>query len=159
MADPEPLLEMHYRLRFLLQEVLLPCGDTIIGRGEDCHITIFDSLISRQHARIHVDEAGATLEDLGSRNGCRVNGVLVKGPHVLYDGDRIRVGTQELVFAATRADVEFPRTTGSLCHCTECSLPYPEEMGACPNCGSSVRARDTPDELAAAVSPGSVRAS
>jgi FHA domain len=138
---------VHYRLRFLLQEVHLPVGDTVIGRSEDCHITIFDSLISRHHARIRVNDAGATLEDLGSRNGCRVNGALIKGPHSLGDGDRIRVGTQELVFSEVRPELDMSRNTGSLCHCTECQLPYPEEMGTCPNCGSSVRARDTPDEM------------
>src|SRR4051812_43897872 len=137
----------YYRLRFLLQEVHLRAGDTVIGRGEDCHITIFDPLISRHHARIHVEEGGAVLEDLGSRNGCRINGALITEPHALRDGDRIRVGAQELVFTETHAKAEFPRNTGSLCHCTECRLPYPEEIGACPNCGSSVRARDTPDEV------------
>src|SRR5262245_53911418 len=31
-----------YRLRFLLQEFHLPFGITLIGRGDDCHITLFD---------------------------------------------------------------------------------------------------------------------
>ena len=28
------------------------------------------------------------------------------------------------------------KQTGFLCHCASCHLPYPEEMGGCPNCGS-----------------------
>ena len=55
-----------YRLRFLLQEFDLPRGATILGRSSDCHVTIEDPLVSRQHARIMVRGEEATLEDLGS---------------------------------------------------------------------------------------------
>src|SRR5713101_1475037 len=81
-----------FRLRFLLQEFELPPGDTLIGRSNDCHITLFDPLISRKHARIQVLGNQAILEDLGSRNGCRVNGAPLRGRHPLSSGDRIRVG-------------------------------------------------------------------
>ena len=67
-----------FRLRFLLQEFALPLGDTFIGRSHDCQITIFDPLVSRRHARIRVFGDRAVLEDLGSRNGCRVNGTLIR---------------------------------------------------------------------------------
>lgn len=67
-----------YRLRFLLQEFDLPRGATIIGRSLDCHLTIEDPLVSRQHARIVIDDAGAFVEDMGSRNGVRVDGVSIK---------------------------------------------------------------------------------
>ncbi len=36
-----------FRLRFMLQEFELAPGDTLIGRSEECHITLFDPLISR----------------------------------------------------------------------------------------------------------------
>jgi hypothetical protein len=127
-----------FRLRFLLQEFDLPPGDTLVGRSEDCRITLFDPLISRRHARIRVDAEAAVLEDMGSRNGCRVNGVPIKGPHVLQDGDRIRIGTQELVFCDTSAapSGRQHRATGSLFYCNNCKMAYPEEMGACPGCGA-----------------------
>jgi pSer/pThr/pTyr-binding forkhead associated (FHA) protein len=63
-----------YRLRFVLQEFDLPRGATIIGRSLECHLTIDDPLVSRQHARITVGDDGAQIEDVGSRNGVRVNG-------------------------------------------------------------------------------------
>ena len=63
-----------YRLRFLLQEFDLPRGATLIGRSSDCHVTIEDPLVSRQHARIVIDGDDATLQDLGSRNGVKLNG-------------------------------------------------------------------------------------
>src|SRR5262245_6068204 len=125
-----------YRLRFLLQEFDLPPGDTLIGRGPDCRITLVDPLVSRHHTKVRIEGAKATIEDLGSRNGSRVNGRLIRGAHLLKDGDRIRIGTQELVFSEVEAVQLANKQTGFLCHCASCHLPYPEESGSCPNCGS-----------------------
>src|SRR5580693_6435434 len=87
-----------YRLRFLLQEIDLHRGVTFIGRSPDCQVTIEDPLVSRQHARIVIDDMGARVEDLKSRNGVKVNGQAIKGETAIKDGDRLRIGTQELVF-------------------------------------------------------------
>ena len=124
-----------YRLRFLLQEFDLPRGITLLGRSLDCHVTIEDPLVSRQHARIIIDDAGATVEDLGSRTGVKVNGATVRQPTELKDGDRLRIGTQDLVFC--RVDpvgAAHAKTTGVLRLCANCRLPYPREMVSCPNC-------------------------
>jgi predicted component of type VI protein secretion system len=133
----------------LLQEFDLASGDTIIGRGDDCHITIYDPSISRHHARIFVDNERATMEDLGSRNGCRINGNPLKEPTVLADGDRIRIGTQELVFSEVReqSQVHHHRKTGSLCFCGTCSAAYAQEMDACPHCGSTARTPSSSHDL------------
>jgi hypothetical protein len=127
-----------FRLRFLLQEFALPAGDTFIGRNHDCQITIFDPLISRKHARIRVFHDHAILEDLGSRNGCRVNGALIQGPHTLAAGDRLRIGKHELVFSEMPAAGPAPRErqTGSLVICASCDTVYSGEMGMCPSCWS-----------------------
>jgi hypothetical protein len=124
-----------YRLRFLLQEFDLPRGITVIGRSLDCNLTIEDPLVSRQHARITVDDDGGTVEDMGSRNGVRVNGATVRGLTTLQDGDRVRIGTQDFIFC--RVDPmgkAHSKTTGVLRLCAKCRLPYPREMLACPNC-------------------------
>jgi hypothetical protein len=125
-----------YRLRFQLQEVDLALGETLIGRSLDCQVTIEDPLVSRQHARIVVQGDDATLEDLGSRNGVKLNGLTVRTPAQLKDGDRLRIGTQELVVSriepATAA--KHARATGVLRLCANCKLPYPRELFACPNC-------------------------
>lgn len=126
-----------YRLRFLLQEFDLPKGETLIGRSAECHVTIEDPLVSRQHARILIDGEDATFEDLGSRNGVRVNGVAVKKSTPLRDGDRIRIGTQELVFCRVGASSISNKTTGFLRYCAQCRLPYPQELAACPACGAT----------------------
>jgi hypothetical protein len=132
-----------YRLRFLLQEFDLPPGETILGRSPECHVSIEDPLVSRQHAKVRIQADEAFVEDLGSRNGLRVNGRPIKGLHPLADGDRIRIGTQELVFCrVTNAQDQSSKRTGFLRHCAKCRTPYPEEMIACPNCGST----DSADE-------------
>ena len=133
-----------YRLRFLLQEIDLPQGDTLVGRSATCHVTIEDPLVSRQHARFRIEGARATVEDLGSRNGLIINGRNVKGIADLSDGDRVRIGTQELVFCVVRAPsmtgaTAGTRPTGFMCHCAACGLPYPMESPQCPSCGSRER--------------------
>jgi uncharacterized membrane protein YgcG len=124
-----------FRLRFLLQEFDLPRGTTVIGRSLDCNLTIEDPLVSRQHARIFVDDEGGTVEDMGSRNGVRVNGHAIRGSTALRDGDRVRIGTQDFVFCRVDpAGKAHSKTTGVLRLCANCRLPYPREMAACPNC-------------------------
>ncbi len=128
-----------YRLRFLLQEFDLPRGATILGRSTDCHVTIEDPLVSRHHARIVLTGDVAVVHDLNSRNGVKINGVAVKAPTELKDGDRLRIGTQELVFCRVVAAVgaSSAKTTGFLRHCARCRMPYAQESGACPGCGAT----------------------
>jgi len=144
-----------FRLRFLLQEIDLPQGDTVIGRSATCQVTIEDPLVSREHARIRISGERATIEDLGSRNGIQVAGANVRGVHLLRDGERLRIGTQELVFCAAAPTTALglgvrARTTGFMCHCSECGHPYPLESLECPECGSSDRTDE--DTLAGAPS-------
>jgi len=132
-----------FRLRFLLQEIDLTPGLTTVGRSAACQITIDDPLISREHAQFRVDAERVLIEDLGSRNGVAVNGKPIKAPTLLADNDRIRVGAQEFVLCmvgAAGAEKAQRRTTGFMCHCAECGIPYPAESPVCPACGSSQRA-------------------
>jgi hypothetical protein len=134
---------VRFRLRFLLQEIDLGPGVTTIGRSAGCHITIDDPLVSREHARLRVEAGRVVLEDLGSRNGLSVNGKPVKTPIEVADGDRIRVGQQELVLCVignTGTENSLRRTTGFMCHCAECGMPYAAESPSCPACGSAARA-------------------
>jgi hypothetical protein len=127
-----------FRLRFLLQEIDLPFGETLIGRSPECRVTIEDPLVSRVHARVHVGADGVRVEDAGSRNGVRVNGQLLRGPASLVDGDRIRIGTQDVVFcvASGRDSMAERRKTGALRVCRKCKTPYAAEAGACVSCGA-----------------------
>jgi pSer/pThr/pTyr-binding forkhead associated (FHA) protein len=139
---------LRFRLRFLLQEIDLGPGITVIGRSAACQITIDDPLVSREHARFRVDGAKVTVEDLGSRNGLSVNGKPTKTSVELNDGDRVRVGAQELVLCAIgtastpNAENALRRTTGFMCHCADCGIPYPAESPVCPTCGSTSRSQE-----------------
>jgi len=134
-----------FRLRFLLQEFDLSGSEVVLGRSPDCQITIEDPLVSRRHARIVIDGEAATISDLGSRNGVRVNGRQTEGEHSLSDGDRIRLGTQELVFSVVRTKARDARPTGFMKVCKGCNTPYPEKSPQCPHCGH-VDAEDAGDE-------------
>lgn len=133
-----------FRLRFLLQEIDLPQGDTLVGRSANCQVTLDDPLVSREHARIRIQGSDAIVEDLGSRNGVQVGGQPIARTAALSNGDRIRIGTQELVFLELPASAERPtrnatRATGFMCHCAACTRAYPAELVACPACGGKER--------------------
>jgi pSer/pThr/pTyr-binding forkhead associated (FHA) protein len=55
-----------------------------------------DAKVSREHAALRVTAAGPTIQDLGSRNGTRVNGQLLTGIQPLAPGDRIEIGGQTI---------------------------------------------------------------
>ena len=68
-----------------------------IGSLEDNDIVINDdSFISSQHARIEIRPEGAWVVDLGSTNGCFVNGQRVADERSVRKGDRIQVGSTVL---------------------------------------------------------------
>jgi predicted component of type VI protein secretion system len=125
-----------FRLRFLLQEFDLTGSEVVIGRSPECPITIEDPLVSREHARIRIEDGNAYVEDLGSRNGVRLNGEKLEGPAGLGQGDRIRLGTQELVFLVVDRKEREARTTGFMSTCASCGTPYPEQAKSCPHCGA-----------------------
>lgn len=70
----------------------LASGDTLVGRAPDSGVALLDGEVSRQHARIHVEEGRVQVEDLGSTNGTRINGDRLLGPVMLQDGDRLEMG-------------------------------------------------------------------
>ncbi|HTQ06888.1 MAG TPA: FHA domain-containing protein [Polyangiaceae bacterium] len=95
-------------MKFVLQlgprEIELPLGRFIVGRAENAGLSLDDPLVSRHHAAIDVTDAGATLVDLDSRNGVRVNGKKLKGSRQLSLGDRVAIGSTDFVFAVWRPD-------------------------------------------------------
>jgi hypothetical protein len=127
---------LRYRLRLHLQEVDLRGSEIIIGRGSLCQITIDDPMLSRRHACIDLSGSRPILEDLRSRNGTQLNGRPVLGRATLADGDRIRIGAQELVFLAPSVPKADFRTTSGLTHCVGCAVPYPSTSPQCPHCGA-----------------------
>jgi len=90
-AGPRPYLILENRRIALLE------GANIIGRASDATIQCEVSGVSRHHARIMVSGGGATLEDLGSKNGTYVRRERIASVS-LADGDEIRLGKASLTF-------------------------------------------------------------
>jgi hypothetical protein len=76
-------------------EINLPLGELIIGRGPECYLRVDEPMVSRLHAKLRVTPTTVFLEDLGSRNGSRINGVAASGTVSLNPGDILGVGTQQ----------------------------------------------------------------
>ncbi|MEO7036479.1 MAG: sigma 54-interacting transcriptional regulator [Polyangiaceae bacterium] len=82
-------------------------GELTIGRDADCAIRLTSTDVSRRHATLHrsATESSLSVTDLGSRNGTRVNGHLVKTAH-LQANDVLRVGGSVFVVADRPARCE-----------------------------------------------------
>ncbi|MCW2669601.1 MAG: hypothetical protein JWO27_1498 [Frankiales bacterium] len=87
---PEAFLEIGTRRVPLTAPVVL-------GRGVEADVQLPDTGVSRRHAQVD----GARIQDLGSTNGTRVNGSRVAEAD-LDDGDRITLGSTEIVFRSGR---------------------------------------------------------
>jgi putative peptide zinc metalloprotease protein len=77
---------------------LLARDVTRIGRMLDNDLVLCDLRVSRHHAIIRREPRRFVLEDLGSLNGTFVDERRITGPHVLSDGQRIRMGNTLLTF-------------------------------------------------------------
>jgi hypothetical protein len=101
----EPIDEAHAQRRApraLLavgsRRLLVPPRGGVLGRSRDCEIVLEDVGISRRHADIRPGSDGWTIEDLGSTNGVLVNGQPIHGAQLLQAGDRVELGSTEVVF-------------------------------------------------------------
>jgi hypothetical protein len=121
-----------------------------LGRDPACHIFIDGSLVSWRHARLSVDaDDVATLIDLGSRNGTRVNGKKLV-PQVatrLASGDEVDVGAHALTIekvqggaaagtpGTLRVEKDEAGAKVDVRSCPSCGTMLAVTEPACPNCG------------------------
>ncbi|OYW24569.1 MAG: hypothetical protein B7Z55_01805 [Planctomycetales bacterium 12-60-4] len=68
----------------------------LVGREQDCHLRPNSDSVSRHHCVFVIDDYTVRLRDLGSTNGTRVNGELIRHETVLKDGDQIHIGKLHL---------------------------------------------------------------
>ncbi|MFN3629686.1 MAG: FHA domain-containing protein [Casimicrobiaceae bacterium] len=81
-------------------EFPLKAEQSLIGRGSRCDVRIKHPAVSAEHALIRIVGAVATIEDLNSSNGTRVNGRRIDGVRPLRHGDQIEVGRERLMYFA-----------------------------------------------------------
>jgi CheY-like chemotaxis protein len=73
--DPGPITATHFPF--------------VVGRNPDTDHRINDPMISRRHCAFSVRDGQVWVEDLGSRNGTRLNGEPLTEARPLGDGDRL----------------------------------------------------------------------
>jgi hypothetical protein len=89
-------------------------AEQTLGRGRRATLRLADSQVSRRHARLRVEREAVTIEDLGSKNGLRVNGVRVeRAPVPLRPGDEIALGETELALEDPVGSAPSPASAGA----------------------------------------------
>ena len=84
------------------REIQMHDGENVIGREPEAAVWIDDSSVSRRHARIVVGRDGATLEDLGSKNGTKLQGRRIREASRLKNRDLIQIGPASMVVRVYR---------------------------------------------------------
>ncbi len=74
-----------------------PPARVVLGRSEDVEVPLRDADASREHAELVLDADGATIRDLGSKNGVFVGEERVRERR-LADRDELRIGRTVLAF-------------------------------------------------------------
>lgn len=100
---------MAFRLRYLAHDLELVVGEFVIGRSVDCQLSLDDPLVSRRHAVIRISRGAVTVQDLGSRNGVLVNAVKIDGERPVVAGDKISIGSQEMLLLSVEEHAHLPR--------------------------------------------------
>jgi hypothetical protein len=99
LANPAPPLAAPAALAF-------PPGSGVrftIGRTRDCDLCLSDLSVSRMHALLVRREDGWVLSDLGSHNGTRLNGWLVREAVRVRAGDRVEFGSMAFIIQDDQA--------------------------------------------------------
>jgi hypothetical protein len=82
----------------------------MLGRSLDCDIAMVSPQVSRNHARLDLEDDRLVLEDLGSANGTMINGKQVRGKQELRNDDEIRfhdiVFRVEESYTGQRSEIE-----------------------------------------------------
>ena len=78
--------------------LVLRKGAALLGRAPECDLSLTeDDEISSRHCRLRLSaDRRLLVEDLGSKNGTRVNGIPIQAAHPLAEGDVLGIGQTEL---------------------------------------------------------------
>ena len=74
-------------------------GPVVIGRQQDCDISVPSEEISRRHAQVKPTADGLMVEDLGSANGTYINGKRVQ-TGLMRPGEELRLDTIRFLLVA-----------------------------------------------------------
>jgi hypothetical protein len=134
---------MPFRLRYMQHDLELSEGQFAVGRNASCQLSLDDPLVSRRHALLNVSKEGVSVEDLKSRNGVLVNARRIDDVHALRAGDKITIGSQEMILVESRGGPTAHITSGGIPKMTLSKLEaalqaVPEEQSSVSFSGVSI---------------------
>jgi pSer/pThr/pTyr-binding forkhead associated (FHA) protein len=74
------------------RRIELPSSVCVLGRDPTATVRLEEESVSKQHARLTLEDGRFTLEDLDSSNGTFVNGRRIHARVELRPGDLLRLG-------------------------------------------------------------------
>ena len=113
--------------------------ELVIGR-ENVDVEIEDAELSRRHVAVRPTEGGLEVEDLGSRNGTRVDGTRIDGPTRIRHGAVLAVGTTTFTVDAPPAAAPAASEPGE----TRAHMPEGTVVGQAPRPRERTRVGDSP---------------
>jgi pSer/pThr/pTyr-binding forkhead associated (FHA) protein len=87
-------------------------GAVVIGRQQDCDISVPTEEISRRHAQVKPTADGLLVEDLGSANGTFINGKRVQ-TGLMRPGEELRLDTIRFLLVAPGMEMPAAQRAGS----------------------------------------------
>lgn len=79
-------------------------GPVVIGRQQDCEISVASEEISRRHAQVKPTADGLMVEDLGSANGTFINGKRVQAG-LMRPGEELRLDNIRFMLVAPGMEI------------------------------------------------------
>lgn len=96
VGEPMTPRGSEWRVLWRGQSILVPNGESIIGRDRTCTVQLDADSISRRHARLVIAGPIASIEDLGSKNGTWLAGERLVGRARLAHGTSVRLGSETI---------------------------------------------------------------
>lgn len=100
LAPPEPVSPVPLRFRLEVERgegvtalFALSPGEHVVGRADDCEVTISDPALSRHHCQLIVTAIEVRAADLGSTNRTFLAGEPISGEVVVPPGVELRFGS------------------------------------------------------------------
>lgn len=113
LADPIERAQKHEPALIMLEGDLpgqvfrLRQGRQIVGRRPECDIRLRERAVSGIHAEIIRMREDVTINDLASTNGTVVNGLRIRTPIALSQGNLLKLGNCVFKFVDSLLEVEF----------------------------------------------------
>jgi two-component system cell cycle response regulator len=85
----------------------LRAGRQIIGRRPECDIRVRERAVSGIHAEVIRVREAVTINDLASTNGTMLNGMRIRNPVPLMQGNLLKLGNCVFKFVDSLLEVEF----------------------------------------------------